>query len=92
MYLLQVTDAEGTPLSKPQLQKQLQSVISMGDAAAGGTLTPPVGVLTSQDRDIWADARAQLVVDGNEEQLRDVSGLIDGRPYSRFMFDAGHET
>jgi Choline/Carnitine o-acyltransferase len=84
----QVTDVDGKPLSRPQIEKQLHTVINMGNKAANITTTAtntsgsaaaklatvaPVGVLSSQDRDAWADARVQLVNDGNEAALRDVS-------------------
>jgi Choline/Carnitine o-acyltransferase len=80
-----VTDVDGKPLSRPQIEKQLHTVINIGNkAAAIATATTaasvaavaPVGVLSSQDRDAWADARVQLANDGNEAALRDVRVIL----------------
>jgi Choline/Carnitine o-acyltransferase len=82
----QVTDVDGKPLSRPQIEKQLHTVINLGSKATATTAATataasiaavaPVGVLSSQDRDAWADARVQLVNDGNEAALRDVRAAV----------------
>jgi Choline/Carnitine o-acyltransferase len=79
-----VTDVDGKPLSRPQIEKQLHTVINLGNKATAATATTagsiaavaPVGVLSSQDRDAWADARVQLANDGNEAALRDVRVIL----------------
>ncbi|CAK4071382.1 unnamed protein product [Aphanomyces euteiches] len=35
-----------------------------------------IGVLSSEDRDVWADARTQLLADGNEATLREIESAV----------------
>ncbi|ETV98866.1 hypothetical protein H310_08365 [Aphanomyces invadans] len=41
-----------------------------------GSKESSIGVLSSEDRDVWADARAQLLTDGNEATLRDIESAV----------------
>lgn len=36
----------------------------------------PIGLLTSTNRDVWADAREKLSAAGNEALLKDIDGSI----------------
>ena len=66
-FVVHVTDAEGVPLSRRDIQSQLQAVIDL--AGPRETETRPVGVLTAWGRPEWARARDQLLADGNTELL-----------------------
>ncbi len=68
-FVVHVTDADGRPLSRRDIQLQLQAVIDQAETAAAAPAHRPVGVLTSWGRSEWARAREQLVADGNEELL-----------------------
>lgn len=50
-------DKDGVPLSTAELEAQIAQVIKM----AGESKGVPVGALTSENRDIWADAREALI-------------------------------
>ncbi|CAN0466711.1 unnamed protein product [Ascophyllum nodosum] len=66
-FVVHVTDAEGVPLSRRDIQYQLQAVIDF--AGPRETETRPVGVLTAWGRPEWARARDQILADGNTELL-----------------------
>ncbi|OQR82938.1 choline/Carnitine O-acyltransferase [Achlya hypogyna] len=73
-----------TPLSFLEWSTVLEKII----AIAGGKESS-IGVLSSQDRDVWADGRDQLLVDGNEASLKDIESAVvvlcldDETPVSR---------
>ncbi|RHY87974.1 hypothetical protein DYB35_007838 [Aphanomyces astaci] len=54
-----------------------------------GSIESSVGVLSSENRDVWADARTQLLADGNAATLRDIESAVlllcldDDAPTSR---------
>ncbi|KAG9035876.1 Carnitine O-acetyltransferase mitochondrial [Tulasnella sp. JGI-2019a] len=48
---------DGTPLSTKELEVQISKIMSLAGSSAG----PAVGALTSENRDIWTDAREELV-------------------------------
>ncbi|KAF7314466.1 Carnitine acetyl transferase [Mycena kentingensis (nom. inval.)] len=56
-YQVPLAHASGQELSAAELQTQIERVIEL----AGAELAPPVGVLTSDNRDNWTDARAELL-------------------------------
>lgn len=58
-------------LSMEQIAHQLSRVI-----ASAGSIESSIGVLSSTDRDIWADAREELIRNGNEEALRVIESAI----------------
>lgn len=47
----------GKELTAAELEVQIERVIQL----AGNDLAEPVGALTSDNRDVWADARAELI-------------------------------
>ncbi len=55
-FAVDVLDAKGDAVPRPQLQAQLAAIL-----AAPATGNPPVGALTTMQRDAWADARQALV-------------------------------
>ena len=50
-------DEDGIPLSTAELEAQISQVIKL----AGESRAIPVGALTSENRDIWAEARENLI-------------------------------
>ncbi|TMW61913.1 hypothetical protein Poli38472_010976 [Pythium oligandrum] len=66
-----VDAATGQWLSFEQLCHQLERVVAMA-----GSKESSVGVLSSQDRDAWADARDELVRTGNEAALQVIESAI----------------
>lgn len=66
-FIIYSADNEGKPLPRRDIQSQLQAVIDL--AGPRETEARPVGVLTSWGRSEWAQARDQLVADGNAELL-----------------------
>ncbi|EPS96518.1 hypothetical protein FOMPIDRAFT_1025351 [Fomitopsis schrenkii] len=56
-FKVPLADKHGRELSAPELEAQIEKVISL----AGSTKAPAVGALTSENRDIWADAREALL-------------------------------
>ncbi|GLE04585.1 hypothetical protein PINS_up013554 [Pythium insidiosum] len=79
-----VERATGRLLSFEEICLQLQRVLDMA-----GAKESPVGVLSSEDRDAWADARDELVRTGNEAALREIESAVlalcldDTAPVSR---------
>ena len=67
LFVVHATDAEGEPLSRQDIEFQLQAVVSL--AGPPEAAVRPVGALTAWGRSEWASAREQLVADGNEELL-----------------------
>lgn len=80
-------DKDGVPLSTSELEAQIAQVIKM----AGESKAIPVGALTSENRDIWADARETLikVSPKNAHSLERIESAIiivpldDTRPVTR---------
>lgn len=56
-YKVALADESGRELSAAELEVQAERVIQM----AGSEKAPAVGALTSENRDVWADARAALL-------------------------------
>ena len=75
-FAVDFMDSKGNALSLETLEERLQQCIDMADASDGVSL----GLLTSNDRDSWADAREELVRAGGiamEEALTKLeSGAI----------------
>lgn len=71
-HLVDVTRGDGSIVPRAELQGALRRIIdasSPSEAAA----EPPVGVLTTLDRDTWADVRAQL--ESNPTNAKALSGI-----------------
>ncbi|PPQ86322.1 hypothetical protein CVT25_005622 [Psilocybe cyanescens] len=89
-YLLPLTNRSRSELSAAELEAQLNSII----AQAGPTPHPhPIGALTSDNRDLWADAREALLAASpsgkNAALLKKIEGamivlaLDDTQPVTR---------
>lgn len=61
-------ELDGKQLSTRELEEQFRRVLEL----AKGKSVPPVGALTSENRDVWTDARAKLIAASpqNEEALK----------------------
>ena len=57
-FTIDTVDADGVELSTVAIAEQLVLVRTMADACGVG---PPIGVLSSDHRDAWADARDALI-------------------------------
>jgi carnitine O-acetyltransferase len=89
-FVVPLRHASGRDLSAAELEAQFNAIIEM---AGEECVAPPIGVLTSDNRDVWAEAREALVSaspDGrNEELLRKIEGamivvaLDDTKPITR---------
>ncbi|EMD39824.1 hypothetical protein CERSUDRAFT_112084 [Gelatoporia subvermispora B] len=56
-FLVSLTDESGRELSAAELEAQIEKVLAM----AGEEKAAPVGALTGENRDTWADAREALL-------------------------------
>ncbi|KAK5664662.1 Carnitine O-acetyltransferase mitochondrial [Batrachochytrium dendrobatidis] len=56
-FIIETTHANGSQLSTIDLQNQIQKVYDM----AGTTKDTPIGALTTENRDVWASARKNLL-------------------------------
>ncbi|KAG8878745.1 Carnitine O-acetyltransferase mitochondrial [Tulasnella sp. 332] len=78
---------DGTPLSTKELEAQVTKILSL----AGSSTGPAIGALTSENRDIWTDAREELVKASpmNAESLERIESAIivialdDTKPVTR---------
>ncbi|KAI8986185.1 acyltransferase ChoActase/COT/CPT [Trametes punicea] len=86
-YKVPLADPSGRELSAAELEVQVEKVIAM----AGNDKATPVGALTSENRDTWADARAALLAasPSNAASLEEIESAImvvcldDTKPVSR---------
>lgn len=86
-YKVPLVNKDGTELSAAELEVQIESII----AQAGDAHGPAIGVLTSDNRDLWTDARAALLSAGQENaaSLEDIESamivvaLDDAKPVTR---------
>ncbi|TCD70509.1 Carnitine O-acetyltransferase mitochondrial [Steccherinum ochraceum] len=69
-FKVPLVNAEGRELSAAELEVQIEKVIKL----AGKTSAVPVGALTSDNRDTWAQTRAELVAasPANAKSLEDI--------------------
>ncbi|XP_061894440.1 carnitine O-palmitoyltransferase 2, mitochondrial isoform X1 [Entelurus aequoreus] len=72
MYVFDIVDRSGNLVEPAQIQSQLKYVLSDQTPAPAF----PVGVLTSENRDVWAGLRDKLVAAGNSEDLRVVDSAV----------------
>jgi len=89
-YVVPLADAAGRELSAAELEAQFNTIIT--DAGQNKS-SAPVGVLTSDNRDIWADSREALITASpsgkNAELLKTIEGamivvaLDDTKPVTR---------
>ena len=67
-FFIVPTKQDGRPLSTAELKVQLERIITQ----AGDVRGPAIGVLTTENRDVWADVRSELLKahPNNEALLR----------------------
>ncbi|KAI0643180.1 acyltransferase ChoActase/COT/CPT [Trametes meyenii] len=86
-YKVALADKSGRELSAAELEAQIEKVIAL----AGNEKAPPVGALTSENRDTWTDARAALLAasPANATSLEEIESAIlvicldDTKPVTR---------
>ncbi|XP_043986286.1 carnitine O-palmitoyltransferase 2, mitochondrial isoform X1 [Gambusia affinis] len=69
MYVFDVVDRDGNLVKPAEIHSHLKYILS--DSTPAPSL--PLGILTSENRDVWAGLREKLVATGNAEAL----GLVD---------------
>ncbi|XP_036971126.1 carnitine O-palmitoyltransferase 2, mitochondrial [Acanthopagrus latus] len=72
MYVFDVIDKDGNLAQPAEIQSHLKHILS--DTTPAPAL--PLGVLTSENRDVWAGLRERLVAAGNTEDLRIVDSAL----------------
>ncbi|XP_029939584.1 carnitine O-palmitoyltransferase 2, mitochondrial [Salarias fasciatus] len=72
MYTFDILDRDGNLVSPAEIHSHLKYILS--DTAPAAAF--PLGYLTSENRDVWAALRDQLVSAGNAEQLRAVDNAL----------------
>lgn len=71
-YIFDVFDTDGNILSPSELLGNLSKILNDNTPKADH----PLGILTSQNRDVWATQRAHLESIGNQETLRKIDSAI----------------
>ncbi|KAE8293822.1 Carnitine O-palmitoyltransferase 2, mitochondrial [Larimichthys crocea] len=66
MYVFDIMDRDGNLVKPAEIQSHLKYILSDPTPAPAF----PLGVLTSENRDVWAGLRDKLVAAGNAEDLR----------------------
>jgi len=87
-YEVRVVDESGEIMSEPDLEVQFKRIVEMAGTEADAH---PVGALTTENRDVWADALAELksVSSGNAKSLDRIHRAIivlvleDKKPVTR---------
>ncbi|XP_075874185.1 carnitine O-palmitoyltransferase 2, mitochondrial-like [Nelusetta ayraudi] len=72
MYVFDVVDRDGNLVKPAEIQSHLKYILS----EAAPVPDFPLGVLTSENRDVWADLRDKLEAAGNAENLRSVDSAL----------------
>ncbi|XP_041861554.1 carnitine O-palmitoyltransferase 2, mitochondrial [Melanotaenia boesemani] len=72
MYVFDIVDRDGNLVKPAEIQSHLKFILS--DSAAAAAF--PLGVLTSENRDVWAGLRDKLISAGNSEDLRLVDSAL----------------
>uniref|UniRef100_A0A8C2XN04 Choline/carnitine acyltransferase domain-containing protein n=1 Tax=Cyclopterus lumpus TaxID=8103 RepID=A0A8C2XN04_CYCLU len=72
MYVFDIVDRDGNLLKPAEIQSHLKYILSDPTPAAAF----PLGVLTSENRDVWAGLRDKLIAAGNAEDLQSVDGAL----------------
>lgn len=72
MYVFDIVDRDGNLVKPAEIQSHLKYIL------ADPTPVPafPLGVLTSENRDVWAGLREKLIAAGNAEDLRTVDSAL----------------
>ncbi|XP_075873815.1 carnitine O-palmitoyltransferase 2, mitochondrial-like [Nelusetta ayraudi] len=72
MYVFDVVDRDGNLVKPAEIQSHLKYILS----EAAPVPDFPLGVLTSEHRDVWTDLRDKLEAAGNAENLRSVDSAL----------------
>jgi len=72
MYVFDAVDRDGNMVRPAEIQAHLGHILADPAPAAAH----PLGVLTSENRDVWAGLREKLVAAGNGEALRAVDSAL----------------
>lgn len=72
MYVFDILDRDGNLLNPAEIHSHLQYILSDTTPAPAF----PLGVLTSENRDVWADVRDKLLSAGNAAELRAVDSAV----------------
>ncbi|XP_069378643.1 carnitine O-palmitoyltransferase 2, mitochondrial [Paralichthys olivaceus] len=72
MYVFDIVDRDGNLVKPAEIQSHLQYILSDPTPAP----TFPLGVLTSENRDVWAGLRERLIAAGNAEKLNLIDSAI----------------
>lgn len=72
MYVFDIVDRDGNLVKPAEIQSHLKYILSDPTPAPAF----PLGVLTSENRDVWAGLRDKLIAAGNAEDLRVVDSAI----------------
>ncbi|KAM8888732.1 carnitine O-palmitoyltransferase 2, mitochondrial [Synchiropus picturatus] len=72
MYVFDIVDRDGNLVTPAEIQSNLKYILSDQTPAADH----PLGVLTSENRDVWAGLRQKLLAAGNEENLKLVDSAV----------------
>ncbi|XP_068449749.1 carnitine O-palmitoyltransferase 2, mitochondrial-like [Clinocottus analis] len=72
MYVFDIVDRDGDLLTPAEIQSHLKHILSDPTPAAAF----PLGVLTSENRDVWAGLRDKLIAAGNAEDLQIIDSAL----------------
>lgn len=72
MYVFDIVDRDGNLVKPAEIQSHLKYILSDSTPAPAF----PLGVLTSENRDVWAGLRDKLIAAGNAEDLRVVDSAL----------------
>ncbi|KAF7657165.1 hypothetical protein LDENG_00030900 [Lucifuga dentata] len=72
MYVFDIVDRDGNMVKPSEIQSHLKYILSDPTPAPDF----PVGVLTSENRNVWAGLRDKLIAAGNGEALRLVDSAV----------------
>lgn len=72
MYVFDIVDRDGNLVKPAEIQSHLKYILSDPTPVSAF----PLGVLTSENRDVWAGLRDKLVAAGNAEDLRLVDSAV----------------
>nr|XP_046248578.1 carnitine O-palmitoyltransferase 2, mitochondrial [Scatophagus argus] len=72
MYVFDIMDRDGNLVKPAEIQSHLKYILSDPTPAPAF----PLGVLTSENRDVWAGLRDKLIAAGNAEDLRIVDSAL----------------
>ena len=73
-FKMPVFSPEGNALPESQLLGNLKYILQLSDRI--GEPGPPIGLLSSDNRDNWADAHRILLEGGNEDALREIETAL----------------